>query len=100
MRAQIVHGVMWQKRCVKYHHIDTPNQMLVRGMVLGDLVFDTLEIFVKLTSIIRLPGCSFFARLFLIMLDKGVGVVRGYDFPAQALHKQPENFYICPERNP
>lgn len=37
--------------------LDTSHQMLVRGMVLGDLVFDTLEIFVKLTSI-RLPAGS------------------------------------------
>ena len=42
----------------KISTLDTPNQMLIRSEVLDNLVFDTLEIFVKLPSIVRLPDCS------------------------------------------
>lgn len=37
---------------------DTPNQILLRGKVLGNHLFETLEhFFVKLMSIMRLTGC-------------------------------------------
>lgn len=48
--------VWWDNRDTE--NIIKYSQRLIRGKVLGDCVADTLNIFVKLTSITRVVGCS------------------------------------------
>ena len=89
----------WHDVAIGIHRIlplDNPNQILTKGKVLGDHTLDVLEHSsqTKEHKWDWLVAPTYTSK-------SGVRVSAGLlrKFPAPALHKLPENFYICPEIN-